>query len=263
MTGMSWIGSGVVVLGAASLLPACGEATDETPVAEAAAILGDWADDWDTEHSVTATRWTMTSAAGSSVFLISELDDDGTFLIAHNDAANAYNPGAWSRFDWTTHNDAVYFCQTAYAATSEQEARQNVAADPTDPTSGGCGGFAWSRLRAPLALRGTYTDNYGTTHVIQQALWTQTFATDLSAFNITAFDNAARFLVAQNDAANAYFPAQWSRFDWTRDDTALWYCQTVFDADTEAQARAAAAADATDPSSGGCGGFPWSRLDPP
>jgi hypothetical protein len=167
------------------------------------------------------------------------------------------NPGAWSRFDWTTHDSDLYYCQTAYASSTEQEAKKTAPADASDPTAGGCGGFAWSRLRTPLAIRGKYTDNYATTHVIQQALWTQTSMYGASAFNITTFDNTAKFLVAQNDVANAYNPGMWSRFDWTTYNSALWYCQVIYDAETAAQAGAAADDDATDPSSAGCGGFPW------
>ena len=42
---------------------------------------------------------------------------------------------------------SLYFCQTAYAAESEQAALENDTADPGDLEEG-CNGFGWSELTA-------------------------------------------------------------------------------------------------------------------
>ena len=77
------------------------------------------------------------------------------------------------------------------------------------------------------------------------------------------FDNDANYLIGQNDAVASYAPEKWSRYDWTVDgDGTLWYCNTAYDAETEADALATPAADATDPAAGGCGTFAWSSLTP-
>jgi hypothetical protein len=112
----------------------------------------------------------------------------------------------------------------------------------------------------PLAIVGTYADTFGMTHVVTQDLWTMESSFGIDRFHIVAYANAQKYLIAQNDAANAYNPSLWSRFDWTTHDGKLWFCQTSYDAATQALALAAPAADATDPAVGGCGSFAWSAL---
>ncbi len=132
------------------------EATEDVPVADVTPdtpdsdlpiapleIEGKYTDGWGGTHEVTSQTWTMD---GTGVFQIAEYDNDGNWLVAQNDAANAYNPGLWSRMDWTVHESTLYFCQTAYAAASQQAAKDTPAADATDPATTGCGGFAWSTL---------------------------------------------------------------------------------------------------------------------
>jgi hypothetical protein len=85
---------------------------------------------------------------GASVFRIVQVDNPHSFLIAQNDSGNKYNPGAWSRFDWTyDDSDVLWYCQTAYAAESQEAAQQTAAADASN-LAAGCSGFAWSRLTA-------------------------------------------------------------------------------------------------------------------
>ncbi len=114
----------------------------EVPVAPLE-IAGSYTDGWGTAHEITSQTWTM---AGMGVFHVAGYDNDGNWLVAQNDAANAYSPGLWSRMDWSETQGKLYFCQTAYAAASRQEAEDTPAADATDPTASGCGGFAWTEL---------------------------------------------------------------------------------------------------------------------
>jgi hypothetical protein len=108
---------------------------------------------------------------------------------------------------------------------------------------------------ALLEIAGSYTDEYGDMHTITEDTWTNA----AGSFAIAEFDNAAAYLLAQNAASNAYFPDLWSRFDWTWDADALYYCQSVFDGATIDDARAGSA-DAGDLMAG-CGGFAWTRLE--
>jgi hypothetical protein len=115
----------------------------------------------------------------------------------------------------------------------------------------------------PLGLIGSYTDAWGTAHEISAASWTQTYPGSAPmVFHVAQFDNAAGWVVAQNDAANEFSAGLWSRFDWLRDGDALWYCQSAYDAASEEAAVAAPAADRADPASSGCGGFGWTNLTP-
>ncbi len=112
----------------------------------------------------------------------------------------------------------------------------------------------------PLAIIGSYNDDFGGTHAITADTWTQGgFGSD-SVFHISQYDNAALYAIAENDAANEYNASLWSRFDWTIDaDSKLWFCQSSFDSADEGAAVAVAPADASDLTTG-CGGFGWSGM---
>ena len=215
-------------------------------------ILGSWVDDWGYVHEVTREAWT----SGDSIFHITQADPVAGELVAQNDAANPWNPGLWSKFEWGYGGDVLYYCQIAFAAASEEEAaaaRANRASLMT-----GCGGFPWSRLHARLEITGAWIDDWGYDHDITQDTW----STAGSVFHITQVDNEAMFLVAHNDPANAWSPGLWSRFDWTWDAQGeLYYCQIAYDAADEETAAANTAADRADLATG-CSGFGWSHLNP-
>lgn len=103
---------------------------------------------------------------------------------------------------------------------------------------------------------GTYTDEYGDTHVIDAMTWTNA----AGVFHIDQWDDDAYWLVAQNDEANMYSPGLWSRFDWAMSGDDLYYCQSVFDGAT-VEAALAGSANGDDLVMG-CGGFAWTNLTP-
>jgi hypothetical protein len=120
-------------------------------------------------------------------------------------------------------------------------------------TSDGAGGAGVS-VRG-IAIQGSYTDNFDGSHVITNSEWTS----GSSVFHIAAFDNSAHFIIARNDQSNLFNPCLWSRFDWTVSEGALYYCQTAYDAESQAAALAKTAADSSDLAKG-CSGFSWSQL---
>ena len=96
-----------------------------------------------------------------------------------------------------------------------------------------------------------------------QTITESTWSSGSSIWHISQYDNAADYLVAQNDANNAWSASLWSRFDWHWDSSGqLWYCQTCYNCADEAAALATAAADSSDPATAGCSTFPWSSLTP-
>ena len=115
-----------------------------------------------------------------------------------------------------------------------------------------------------LAIAGSYVDQYGTEHDITESSWTQTFGGyPPSVFDIAVHDNVQEWLVAHNDDANPFNPGAWSRFDWVGGgDGHLYYCQTTFDAPDQDSAEQTARPADTDPATSGCGGFPWTDLQP-
>ncbi len=117
---------------------------------------------------------------------------------------------------------------------------------------------------ASLEIVGNYVDNWDTRHEITDESWTQIMDSDTSVFLFSQFSNEDNYAIAQNHADNAYNAELWSRLEWTEHDGSLWYCQSVYDAETEQDALTAVAADASDPANGGCGDadFAWNEMTP-
>lgn len=109
---------------------------------------------------------------------------------------------------------------------------------------------------AGLEIVGSYTDSWGGSHTVTEETW----ASGSASWAIAAYDNEGDHLVAQNAATNTYFPGLWSRYDWLWSGAELYYCQSAYDAATQADAQAASA-DRTDLGAG-CGGFGWTLLTP-
>src|SRR5262249_34004777 len=103
-----------------------------------------------------------------------------------------------------------------------------------------------------LVIAGSYTDPFGTNHVITDTSWDQSSEGYASTYAIASYDNDAQFLIAENDANNGYNASLWSRFDWVEHDGVLYYCQTTFDAASEDDANAVERGEDTDPTTGGC-----------
>ncbi len=106
------------------------------------AIVGTWLDDWGYEQNISRDSWT----SGDSLFHITRVNNHLGYAVAHNDPDNQWNPGMWSRFDWTWDNDGeLYYCQVVFDANSADAAEAVKSADRTD-LQGGCSGFGWSHL---------------------------------------------------------------------------------------------------------------------
>jgi hypothetical protein len=117
-----------------------GSETDETGGEMAVAIVGTYMDEFGDTHMISETEWT--NSAGS--FAISQWDNDEMWLVAQNAETNMYNPGQWSRFDWTWDGEQLYYCQSVYDGTTIDDALAG-SADASDLLMG-CGMFAWTRL---------------------------------------------------------------------------------------------------------------------
>ncbi|MCA9707713.1 MAG: hypothetical protein KDK70_17820 [Myxococcales bacterium] len=101
----------------------------------------------------------------------------------------------------------------------------------------------------------------GVDHLIDEQRWDQLADFGDAIFHVEAYDNTARWVVAQGDASNEFFADLYSKFDWTWDGPDLYYCTSVFDAATAEDAIAGPSADPGDLAAG-CGGFGWSLLMP-
>lgn len=106
-------------------------------------ITGSYNDNFGGSHEITQSTWTQ-DFGGRAVFIltITSFTNSEDYLVGENE------DGTFSRIDWTVFNSDLYFCTTAFAqATADDaEAAGEGVADKTDPSAGGCGIFTWSRL---------------------------------------------------------------------------------------------------------------------
>ncbi len=103
-----------------------------------------------------------------------------------------------------------------------------------------------------ISIEGEWIDEWNSSQVIDSDSW--------NSNTITHYDNDEMWAVAQNDEDAQFSPGLWSKYDWTWNSEELYYCQSTFAAETEADALSADSANATDLDTG-CGGFPWSQMD--
>ncbi len=226
-------------------------------------VTGDHIDEFRSMHEISRTTWINGSVFGSSDYRVLKFDGESEFLVARNGNGNAFNPGKYSRFDWTTSNGALHYCQVAFAEDTAAAAEAVNPPDNRDPINGGCGAFPWTRLFSEsIEVKGVYLDNFGGSHAVTQTLWDQSNATFTFIFHIIEADNTLDYLLAENDAANSFNPSLFSRFNWTTFNGSLFYCQSVFNAASPDDARAAPFPDPANPPVTGCGGFSWTNLTP-
>lgn len=131
----------------------------------------------------------------------------------------------------------------------------NVSTDTADKTN--------KIVSQTPSIVGSYVDNYGTKQLIKNTQWLIGSETQPLTFTYTSVNNDTQTIVAENtfnEGSDFNFTGKFSQFNWTRFDDALWYCQIVFDAETEEEATSHPQADSSDPSQGGCGNFSWSKL---
>ena len=114
-----------------------------------------------------------------------------------------------------------------------------------------------------IEIAGSWIDAFGAAVVITDDTWTTTYQGHAPlVVHLTSYDNGAHYAIGQNDNKKSFNPSLWSRFDWAWDGTDLYFCQTAYDAASEAAAEATPAADSSDltKTGTGCNGFPWSPL---
>jgi hypothetical protein len=106
-------------------------------------IKGTYVDDFGGAQGVSATYWTSQAL----VFEICSVDNNRKRIIAQNDSRNQFNPGKFSRFEWTNFKNRLWYCQSVFDAPTAAAADAAPPADASNPVDGGCGGqFPWTSL---------------------------------------------------------------------------------------------------------------------
>lgn len=165
---------------------------------------------------------------------------DGTYALAF------FSQGA---------EGALHVCEAADGLASVEAALALEAPDADDPDAG-CAGGPWALWTPALGVRGRWATNYG-------------YYEDLSSF-AWSFQAVVEYgdgwAITQNAEDDEWFPSAFSKMVWTSpgDDGRWWYCTADYGLETLEEAQSTTAeADATDPASGGCGGFPWTLMREP
>lgn len=186
---------------------------------------------------------------------ILRFDNAAEYLIERAEAGPIV--GQFNRVDWMFDGATLWTC-SSYPTLTFTDALALPAPSRANVAAGGCANMAWvPAQRIDPAIAGSFVDEWGTAHTIDAATWDQGWG----LWHISRYSNLSQNLIAQNDAANAFSPGLWSRFDWTEQAGDTWYCQTAYDAPTEWAARSTPRADAGDLLNG-CAGFAWTLLTP-
>ena len=246
-------------------------------------LVGRWVTNFGSDITITGDKWITVATYGVSVNSVSEMSDK--YVIAQNATDDAYNPSKWRKeeYQWTDESkDEWSYCSSVYDAADEATAKgkdttldndSNGSADyDSTNQASGCNGFIHTAVTplSAMPVAGTWTDNYGSTLTITEDKWIQgarrapwwisrSASGTASEYAITMY--GAKFMVAQNGAANAYNPSKWTKMQFHMIGTNKFgYCQTVYDGATEMGALTtgtSAIYDASDAASG-CNGFPHS-----
>ena len=145
---------------------------------------------------------------------------------------------------------------TALQAKYEAIAAEDTS-DATDPANGGCGDFAWTHYGPILEIGGTYTNQFEGAETIDSDLWND--------FAVVSYDNSLNHAVLYTPEDAEWSPNTYSKVVWLDPswDGSVYYCTVSFDhASAEEAAAAEDSSDASDPESGGCVDFAWTKLTP-
>ncbi len=122
----------------------------------------------------------------------------------------------------------------------------------------GCGDDDDDGMTNEFELVGTWSSNFGGTETITSTSWDFGF----TVATLVEFDETANVAITQNPPDASFNADLYSRIEYTEpDNDTFFYCTVAFGLPTLDAARTSTqTADATDPSSGGCGGFTWTQL---
>ena len=229
---------------------ACGPLPTDNSIIE---IEGTWATPWGDEV-ITADQWQTAT--------IITFDNDTNTAITQMPADDEFNPNGYSKLRWTEAVDgAFHYCTVAFGLATEIDAEAAAdTSDITDLDGEGCGGFAWTAMREPLAISGNWTSEFSEETINSQS-WD-------SGFGVTAvrdWSNTDQWVITQNAVDAEFGPSTFNSVFWTEGDNGtIYHCTGSFGHETIDAARTALAQkpDATQPEESGCGDFAWTKLDP-
>ena len=229
-----------------------GDGDDSGTLVPALELGGVWSDNYGGWTYVDSTRW------GASAVI--EYDNDANWAVTQSPSDDAWNPDKYSLSVWTEpgSDGSWWTCTVAYGLdTLDAALTAEDTSDDTDPSTGGCGDFAWTQMtpRDPVEVVGYWEDNYGGTTDIAPDSW--------GSSSIHEYDNDGNWAVTQNPSDDEWNPSKYSYVVWTEpaSDGSWWTCTVAYGLETlDAALSAEDTSDDTDPSTGGCGDFAWTEM---
>ena len=219
-------------------------------------IIGTWSSNFGGYEEITDKSW--------NDMVMTKFDGMTRIAITQNPASDKYNPSKFNKIVFTAPKDgSFYYCYVDYGKdTAALAEASTLTADDSAPDTKGCGGFSWTKLTKadPIAIAGTWKNNFGGNDVISSRSW----ASMGSTMAMSLFDNAKRWAITQNPADDQYNPSKFNRIVWTAPSGGnFYYCMVDYGLDSVALAQATTkTADDSAPDKSGCGGFSWTKLAP-
>ena len=215
-------------------------------------IKGDWHTNWDENITLTTFMW----GASDAIVVHNNADN---WAITQVSADAEWNPGTFSKQVWTEVEDGSFWlCTVAYGFETQEEAQADTTeADASNPAESGCGDFAWTQYMPIIEVTGTWHSNYGGEWTVQSALW----GVDV----VHAYDNEDKWAVVQLPESDEWNPNAFTKHVWTEPeaDGSFYLCSIAYGLETLEEAIATEdTSDDSDPSTGGCGDFPWTHFGP-
>ena len=247
-----------LALGAVLALPSCADddddTTGDTEVIVPDELFGLWESNFGGNEGFSDTEFYGTGYGS----FIRYVDPASRLLVTQNRPDDMFSPDKFSKVFWTAPADgSIYYCTADFGLDSLQDALDSTAtADATNPATGGCGGFSWTKL-TQIETFGVWESNFGGTETIDRTIW--------SYSELRAFSNSERWAVTQNKADDMFNPSKFNRFVWTAiTGGSFYYCTVDFGLATLNDALTSTkTADDSDPDDSGCGGFSWTKLSTP
>ena len=108
-------------------------------------IIGTWQDTELVFHEIDSEYWSIIiNGELDSLYIIDHYSNSEEYVIAQSFDIVDESAGLWSRFDWISYNDDLWYCHTTADAASAEEA-EAMEPDETNPPAEGCGDGPWTQ----------------------------------------------------------------------------------------------------------------------
>ncbi len=219
-------------------------------------VAGTWISNFGTVRELTSDSW------GQQTIVEFSNEQDYAITRTMGESGETYSKLVWTQAP----EPPFYYCTVDFGLESAEAARNtDKTADASNPSEGGCGMFAWTKMRKPIEITGRYDDQFDNTPVFE--ITPKVWNTQGIGASIVDWSNEDNWAITQNPEDAEFSPEKYNRIVWIEPEESglTYYCTVDFGLDTEEAARnSMKTADPSNPEMGGCGSMdsPWTRLMP-